>query len=147
MKTRLGRRLWLLAALAVLAVTATVLVPLRSHAQTAASTLLGTWNAPAGGMVSQVVIGGVPGAYTIQVKAPCTPTPCDWGTRPLTIYAPSAAIKVGKIGSATYNQGFVSRIVVVTAQDATAPFLRVDVLSKFAAGDTRSNYATTQTLH
>ena len=144
MKTRLGRRLWLFGALAM---AAAALVPLRAHAQTAVSTLLGTWNAPPGGMVSQVVIGGVPGAYTIHIKAPCSPTPCDWGTRPLSIYAPSAAIHVGKIGSATYNQGFVTRTVIVTAQDAVAPFLRVDVLSKFGAGDTRSNYATTQTLH
>jgi hypothetical protein len=144
MKTRLGRRLWLLG---VLAMIAAALVPLRAHAQTAVSTLLGTWNAAAGGTVSQVVSAGVPGAYTIHIKAPCAPTPCDWGTRPLTIYAPSPAIHVGKIGSATYNQGFVSRTVIVTAQDAVAPFLRVDVLSKFAPGDARSNYATTQTLH
>ena len=82
------------------------------------------------------------------MKAPCTPTPCDWGTRPLTIYAPSVSVKVGKIGSATYNQGFAQRIVVVTAQDATAPFLRVDVYTKFTGGGAgRSNYATTQTLH
>ena len=144
MKTRLGRRLWLLG---VLAMAAAALIPLRAHAQTAVSTLLGTWNAPAGGTVSQVVIAGAPGAYTIHIKAPCSPTPCDWGTRPLTIYAPSSAIHVGKIGSATYNQGFVTRTVIVTAQDAVAPFLRVDVLSKFSPGDSRSNYATTQTLH
>ena len=144
MKTRLGRRLWLFG---VLAMTAAALIPLRAHAQTAVSTLLGTWTAPAGGTVSQVVVGGVPGAYTLQVKAPCSPTPCDWGTRPLTIYAASVSIKVGKIGSATFNQGFVTRTVIVTAEDATAPFLRVDVLSKFAPGDARSNYATTQTLH
>ncbi len=143
MKSRLGRRLWLLG---VLAMTAVALVPLRAHAQTAVSTLLGTWNAPPGGMVSQVVVGGAPGAYTIHIKAPCSPTPCDWGTRPLTIYAPSPAINVGKVGSATYNQGFAQRIVVVTAMDATAPFLRVDVYTKFTGGG-RSNYATTQTLH
>jgi hypothetical protein len=132
--------------LAVLAVAAGLLLPTSSSAQTAVSTLLGNWTAPAGGTVSNVVIGGGPGAYTIDVKAACTPTPCDWGTRPLTIYAPSAAIKVGKIGSATYNQGFAQRIVVVTAMDATAPFLRVDVYTKFTGGG-RSNYATTQTLH
>jgi hypothetical protein len=45
-----------------------------------------------------------------------------------------------------YNQGFAQRTVVVTAQDATAPFLRVDVYTKFTGGG-RSNYATTQTLH
>ena len=136
-----------LRSLAALALGAGLLLPTAGGAQTAVSTLLGTWNAPPGGTVSQVVIGGAPGAYTINVKAPCAPTPCNWGTRPLTIYAPSVSIKVGKIGSATFNQGFVTRTVIVTAQDATAPFLRVDVLSKFAAGDTRSNYATTQTLH
>ena len=114
-------------------------------AQTAASTLLGTWNGT--GNVVQVTIAGGPGAYTIHVKGSCTPTPCDWGTRPLTIFAPSAGTSVGKIGLATYNQGFVTRTVVVTAQDTTAPFLRLDMYSKFAPGDTRSNYATTQTFH
>ncbi len=132
--------------LAALALAAGLLIPVAGSAQTAVSTLLGNWTAPAGGTVSNVVIGGGPGAYTIDVKAPCTPTPCDWGTRPLTIYAPAVGIKVGKIGSATYNQGFAQRIVVVTAQDATAPFLRVDVYTKFTGGG-RSNYATTQTLH
>ena len=133
--------------LAALALGAGLLFPAGSSAQTAQSTLLGSWTAPAGGTVSTVVIAGGPGAYTIKVGAPCTPTPCDWGTRPLTIYAPTAGIKVGKIGSATYNQGFVTRIVVVTAEDATAPFLRVDVYSRFTPGGGRSNYATTQTLH
>ncbi len=143
MNHKLGRALRPLAALAL---GAGFLFPTGSSAQTAASTLLGNWTAPAGGTVSTVVIAGAPGAYTIKVAAPCTPTPCDWGTRPLTIYAPSVSIKVGKIGSATYNQGFVTRTVIVTAEDATAPFLRVDVLSRFTGGG-RSNYATTQTLH
>ena len=95
------------------------------------STLLGNWTAPAGGTVSNVVIGGGPGAYTIDVKAPCTPDPVRLGHAPADHLRAGRGIKVGKIGSATYNQGFVTRIVVVTAQDATAPFLRVDVYSKF----------------
>ncbi|HEY0380707.1 MAG TPA: hypothetical protein VGC72_00665 [Candidatus Elarobacter sp.] len=132
--------------LAAMALAAGLLLPTAGSAQTAVSTLLGTWNAPGSGVV-QVVIAGAPGAYTIHVKGSCSPTPCDWGTRPLTIFAPSAAVSVGKIGMATFNQGFVTRTVIVTAQDAVAPFLRVDVLSKFAPGDTRSNYATTQTFH
>jgi hypothetical protein len=132
--------------LAALALAAGLLVPAPASAQTAASTLLGTWNGSGSGVV-QVVIAGGPGAYTIHIKASCSPTPCDWGTRPLTIFAPSAAIGVGKIGMATFSQGFVTRTVIVTAQDAVAPFLRVDILSKFAPGDTRSNYATTQTFH
>lgn len=132
--------------LGALALGAALLLPTPSGAQTAVSTLLGTWNGTGSGVV-QVVIAGGPGAYTIHVKASCSPTPCDWGTRPLTIFAPSAAIGVGKVGMATFNQGFVTRTVIVTAQDAVAPFLRVDVYSKFAPGDTRSNYATTQTFH
>jgi hypothetical protein len=131
---------------AALALAAGLLFPTPGSAQTAVSTLLGTWNGTGSGVV-QVVIAGAPGAYTIHVKAACSPTPCDWGTRPLTIFAPSAATSVGKIGMATFNQGFVTRTVIVTAQDAVAPFLRLDVLSKFAPGDTRSNYATTQTFH
>ncbi len=143
MKTRLGRRLWLFAALAV---TAAALVPSRGHAQTAVSTLLGTWNAPAGSSLAQVTVGGGPGAYTIQVKGACTPTPCDWGTRPLTVYGASASATVGKVGSATYAQGFATRIVIVTAQDAVAPFLKVDVYTRFTGGG-RSNYVLTQTFH
>lgn len=132
--------------LAALALAAGLLFPTPGSAQTAASTLLGTWNATGTGLV-QVVIAGAPGAYTVHIKGACSPTPCDWGTQPLTVFAPSAAITVGKIGMATFNQGFVTRTVIVTAQDTTAPFLRVDVLSKFPPGDTRSNYATTQTFH
>ena len=143
MNETLGRTLRPLAALAL---GAGLLLPTAGSAQTAASTLLGTWNGTGSGVV-QVVVAGAPGAYTVHVKASCSPTPCDWGTRPLTIFAPSAAIGVGKVGMATFNQGFVTRTVIVTAQDATAPFLRVDVLSKFAPGDTRSNYATTVTFH
>ena len=132
--------------LAALALAAGLLVPSPGSAQTASSTLLGTWNGTGSGVV-QVVIAGAPGAYTIHVKASCSPTPCDWGTRPLTIFAPSAAVTFGKIGMATFSQGFVTRTVIVTAQDAVAPFLRLDMYSKFAPGDTRSNYATTQTFH
>ena len=142
MKNRLRRRLWLFAALVL---AGALLVPIRSLAQTAVSTLLGTWNAATGDL-AQVTVGGGPGAYTIDVKGRCTPTPCDWGTRPLTIYAPSTGTSVGKVGSATYNQGFATRIVVVTAQDAVAPFLKVDVYTKFTGGG-RSNYVLTQTFH
>ena len=141
-KTRLARRLWLFAALTL----AALLIPARSQAQTAVSTLLGTWNASAGSSLAQVIVGGSPGAYTIDVKGSCTPTPCDWGTRPLTIYGASASATVGKVGSATYNQGFATRIVVVTAQDAVAPFLKVDVYTKFTSAG-RSNYVLTQTFH
>ncbi len=133
--------------LAALALGAALLFPTGSGAQTAASTLLGTWTGPAGGNLASVVIAAAGSGYTIKIAGTCTPTPCDWGTRPLTIYAPSAAIHVGKIGSAVFNQGFVTRTVIVTAQDATVPFLRVDVYSKFALGDSRSNYFFTQTLH
>jgi hypothetical protein len=132
--------------LAALALGAALCFPSGSSAQTAVSTLLGTWNAAAGSALAQVIVAGGPGAYTIDVKGTCTPTPCDWGTRPLTIYGASAGATVGKVGSATYNQGFATRIVVVTAQDAVAPFLKVDVYTKFT-GAGRSNYVLTQTFH
>jgi hypothetical protein len=126
------------------ALAAALLFPSGSQAQTAQSTLLGTWNASTGAL-RQVTVAGSPGAYTIRVKGACTPTPCDWGTRPLTIYAPSAGSATGKVGSATYDQGFATRIVIVSAQDAVAPFLKVDVYTKFTGGG-RSNYVTTQTF-
>jgi len=131
--------------LAALAFAALLFAPFGAHAQTAPADMVGTWTAPPGGTIAGAVIAQVGSTYTIHVTAPCSP-PCDWGTRPLTIYAPSVSIKVGKIGSAVFNQGFVTRTVIVTLQDATAPFLSVQVLSKFNGGG-RSNYATTQTLH
>ena len=48
---------------------------------------------------------------------------------------------------ATFPQGFVTQTLVVTLNDATAPFLNVQVFDKFAPGDTRSNFVSTQTLH
>ena len=79
-------------------------------------------------------------------QGPCTPTPCDWGTRPLTIYGPSAGATVGKAGSAAYNQGFATRIVVVTAHGCRRAVPQVDVYTKFT-GTGRSNFVITQTLH
>lgn len=130
--------------LPAVALAAALLLPSGTQAQTAQSTLLGTWNASSGAF-RQVTIAGGPGAYTIRIKASCSPTPCDWGTRPLTIYAPSAGTATGKVGSATYSQGFATRIVIVSAQDAVAPFLKVEVYTKFTGGG-RSNYVTTQTF-
>jgi hypothetical protein len=141
MNQTLTRTLRLLSALAL---AAALLVPSGTQAQTAQSTLLGTWNASTGAF-RQVTIAGSPGAYTIRIKASCSPTPCDWGTRPLTIYAPSAGTATGKVGSATYNQGFATRIVIVSAQDAVAPFLKLEVYTTFTGGG-RSNYVTTQTF-
>jgi hypothetical protein len=77
----------------------------------------------------------------------CSPTPCDIGTKPLTIFAPTAASPIGKVGMATFPAGFKTMTVVVTLQDATAPFLQVQTFNKFAPGDTRKNYTTIQTLH
>jgi hypothetical protein len=136
-----------LARLAALAASLALVAPSVAGAQIAPSDMIGTWHAPGAGTVSTVTIAQNGGAYTIRVQAACSPTPCDWGTRPLTIYAPSAGIGVGKVGSATFNQGFVSRIVIVTLQDATAPFLQVQVLSRFTPAGGRSNYTTVQTLH
>ena len=133
--------------LATLALALAVLAPLAAPAQTAPADMVGTWTAPPGGTISKAVIAKVGSGYTIHIWAPCSPTDCDWTTKPLTIYAPAVSVKVGKVGSAVFPQGFVTRTVVVTLQDATAPFLSVQVLSKFAPGDGRSNYATTQTLH
>ncbi len=100
---------------AALALGAALLSPAAAPAQTAPSDMLGTWSAPSGALKT-VTIAGSAGAYTIHVTAPCSPTPCDWGTRPLTIYAPSVSTSIGKSGSATYNQGFVTRTVIVTLQ-------------------------------
>lgn len=132
---------------AAFAAALAVFTPAPVRAQTVPSDMLGTFTAPPGGTVSSVTIASAGGGYTISVKAPCTPTPCNWGTRPLTVYAPSVGTSLAKVGSATYNQGFVRRTVIVTLQDATAPFLQVQVLSQFTPSGGRSNYTTIQTLH
>lgn len=89
--------------LAVLALSAAALLPLSSSAQTAPADMDGTWNAASGGMLSQVVIAHSGSTYTIHPFAPCTPTPCDWGTKPLTIFAPTAGTTIGKVGLATFR--------------------------------------------
>ena len=134
--------------LAALALAATVLAPLGIGAQTAPADMNGTWNAaPGATAIAKAIIAHTGSNYTIHVYGVCSPTPCDWGTKPLTIFAPSPAIHVGKVGMATFPQGFVTQTLVVTLNDATAPFLNVQVFDKFAPGDTRSNFVSTQTLH
>jgi len=135
-----------LRSLAAFAAALALFAPAAVRAQTVPSDMLGTFNASSAGTISSVTIASSGGGYTITVKAPCTPTPCNWGTRPLIVYAPSAATSLAKVGSAVFIQGFVRRTVVVTLQDATVPTLRVQVLSQFTPSGGRSNYTTFQTL-
>jgi len=133
--------------LAALALTTAALLPLTSSAQTAPADMDGTWNASSSGMLTKVVIAHTGSSYTLHAFASCTPTPCDWGTKPLTIFAPTAGTPIGKVGMATFPQGFKTATIVVTLNDATSPVLNVQTLTKFAPGDTRSNYAITQSMH
>lgn len=138
----------LLRPLAALVLSAFVLSPLAAPAQTAPSDMDGTWNAAAGSTaIAKAVIAHSGKHYTLHLFGVCTPTPCDIGTQPLTIFAPTVNFPIGKVGTATFNKGFVTLTVVVTLNDATSPLLNLQVFNKFAPGDTRSNYVTTQTMH
>ena len=140
-----SRLLWPFTALAL---SALVLSPLAAPAQTAPSDMDGTWTAAAGATsMAKAVIAHTGSNYTLHLFGVCHPTPCDIGTQPLTIFAPTAASSIGKVGIATFPKGFVTLTVVVTLNDATAPMLNVQVFNKFAPGDTRKNYVTTQTMH
>jgi hypothetical protein len=136
----------LLRSFAVCAAALVLSAPGVAQAQTVPSDMLGTFNAPAGGTLKSVTIASSGGGYTINVKATCSPTPCNWGTQPLVVYAPSAGTSLAKVGSAVFNQGFVRRTVIVTLQDATVPTLQVQLLSQFTPPGGRSNYTVFQTL-
>jgi len=105
---------------------------------------LGTWqnvnNNDSGAIRLNIAQQG--NGVTVQVWGNCTPTDCDWGHVPATLYGGSVSSPLPQQTSvirAQYIQSFAQRQVVI--HPAPNNQLRVEVLTQFVDGSNRSNYA------
>jgi hypothetical protein len=117
--------------------------PNPSAAQVAPPSLLRTWNGTGSGLV-KVTIARAGIGYTIHAWGQCSPTPCNWGTVPLTVYAPNVTSKIADAGTAVYTNSFDVINVVVKLQGAT---LTVQTFTRFTDHSGRSNYNSVVVLH
>jgi hypothetical protein len=77
----------------------------------------------------------------------CSPTPCEWGLIPATVYGPTVTAKTGTSLEAQWNFGFSRTVLLVTLSFPRAvPTLTVTELTTFTDGSGRSNYVVTEKL-
>jgi hypothetical protein len=144
-----------------LAAMAAVAVGLAGAAQaspvppTASSALLGTWvnTNPSSNSVKQVVVSPTRlGNVTVDAFGACSPTLCEWGAVPATIYGTSVSSATG----ATFqsNQRFLSsgtewsRTTLLGRVARTDAGLRLTLqeLTVFEDGTSRKNFHVTETF-
>ena len=119
------------------------LLPVSAGAQTAEPELVKTWIAGGSGIV-KLVIASTPAGATVTAWGSCHPTPCAWGTRPLTIFAPNVSTKLGRTGLAIYQTTF-SETWLVASLAGNA--LDVQTFTHFTDHSGRSNYTQTVVMH
>jgi hypothetical protein len=144
---RMSRRFSLLPVLAAVAL-ATAGMSARAEPPTDLSKLVGTWNnvnTATGGLV-RIQVSDAGTLLAVQAFGACTPTPCDLGVVNGLPQSLSVVSEVAEGFRATYNTGFST--IVISAQriyDVNGgTFLRVTRHTNFAAGDTRSDYVSTE---
>lgn len=101
-----------------------------------ASDFKGTWvntNTSAKGMIKFIITSG-----TFHGYGSCSPTPCDWGTTPLTLYSTSVSDPNDIAGTAQYNFGFAKQMV--TLRMVTPYSIKANHYTQFTDGSGRHNY-------
>jgi hypothetical protein len=155
------RRTWRAAGAALIsstAVAAAALLASMSPAQAAPATpvppspsaaLAGTWvntNHATKAMVALVVAAN-PKGIAVDGFGACSPTPCEFGRIPGTVFGPNVSAKVGTAFAAQWNFGFERTLVLATyGITPKAPILTVQEFVTFTDASARSNYAITETF-
>jgi hypothetical protein len=133
---RFGRAALTLGLCAAVAGSLAVTAP----AQAAPAQFIGVWNNidASTNHIVQIVISGAPGALGVRTFGSCSPTPCDWGTVPLTSYGNNVSDPDHKYAAALYNFGFESDLITMELTDPNT--LMVDTYTQFLDHSGRQNY-------
>jgi hypothetical protein len=111
--------------------------------------LAGTWvntNHATNSVVDVVVATGRKG-ITVDGFGACSPTPCEWGKIPGTVFGPNVSAKIGTSFAAQWNFGFARTVLLATYSARTkVPTLRVQEFTTFTDGSGRANYTATETF-
>jgi hypothetical protein len=147
-----------IAALISSTAVAAALLSTLSPAQAAPSTpvppapsavLAGTWvnTNHATNSMRDIVVATSDRGITVDGFGACTPTSCEWGRIPGTVFGPNVSAKAGTAFAAQWNFGF-SRIVVLATYGIVrkVPTLTVQEFTTFTDASARSNYAVAETF-
>jgi hypothetical protein len=111
--------------------------------------LFGTWANTNSATNSVVDIVVSPSANGIMVDGfgACSPTPCQWGNIPGTVFGTNVSAPTGNSFEANWNFGF-SRTVLLGTVNLTpfGPRLTVQEFTTFTDNSGRSNYEVTETF-
>jgi hypothetical protein len=144
-----------LAALTTLTAVTTALLPYAGPASASAtppapnSGLDGTWanTNPATGNVADIVVTPNGGGLQVDAYGACSPSPCQWGNIPATVYGNTVTSSTGKTFQANWNFGFSQIVLLATlTHPHGTPTLTVYERTTFIPPDGRANYAVTETF-
>jgi hypothetical protein len=110
------------------------------------TTILGTWTNvnPKTPNLVKVVITEKGTQTTVHLFGACTPTPCDWGTAPATVYAASVNGNTADAFTATYKFNF--KYVIVTGHLESGQLI-VEEFNHFTDHSGRSDYYYKDIMH
>jgi len=111
--------------------------------------LAGTWvnvNHATNSVVDIWVAASTKG-ITVDGFGACTPTPCEFGRIPGTVFGPNVSAKIGTAFAAQWNFGFKRTVFLATySAPRKVPTLTVQEFSTFTDGSGRFNYTRTETF-
>jgi hypothetical protein len=111
--------------------------------------LSGTWanTNPATRNVVDIVIAGNKGGIEVDGFGACSPSPCQWGNVPGTVFGANVSAMAGSSFEADWNFGFARTVLLgtLTARNRL-PTLTVQEFTTFTDGSGRADYAVTETF-
>jgi hypothetical protein len=111
--------------------------------------LYGTWanTDPATRNVVDVVIAGNKSGIEVDGFGACSPSPCQWGNVPGTVFGANVSSATGSSFEADWNFGFAHTVLLGTLTETKrVPTLTVQEFTTFTDGSGRANYAVTETF-
>jgi hypothetical protein len=112
--------------------------------------LIRTWvnTNPATRNVVEIVISRSRNAIAVDGFGACSPTPCEWGNIPGTLFGASVRSVTGNSFEANWNFGFARTVVLGTLNlRQKLPTLTVQEFTTFTDHSGRANFAVTETFH
>jgi hypothetical protein len=111
--------------------------------------LAGTWvnTNHATRSVADIVVSTSPKGIAVDGFGACTPTPCEFGRIPGTVFGPNVSATVGTSFAAQWNFTFKRTIFLATySAPGRVPTLTVQEFNTFTDGSGRVNYTATETF-
>ena len=110
--------------------------------------LFGTWTNtnPATNSVVDIVVSPNGNGINVDGYGACSPTPCQWGNVPATVFGTNVGSPAGRSFEANWNFGFSRTVLLAKVTGAFFPVLTVQEFTTFTDGSGRSNYEVTETF-